>query len=319
MTYDALLVVSFGGPEGPDDVMPFLRNVTAGRTVPPERLAAVAEHYATFGGVSPINGHTRRLVAALEHHIELPIYWGNRNWHPFLADTLATMAGHGVHRALAFVTSGFSSYPSCHQYLDDIAAARAKVGPTAPQVDKLRVFFNHPRFIEAQADRLNPVLDPDARVLFSAHSIPLAMAATCDYEAQLHEAAALVAEQCGVSDWRVVYQSRSGPPTQPWLGPDVSDAIADSAPHNVVVVPIGFVCDHMEVVFDLDVVARKRAEAAGVAFARAGTVGDHPAFVAMIGELLHERTDRAPRRAVGRFGPRDDICGNDCCPQPQKP
>jgi ferrochelatase len=322
--FDALLVVSFGGPEGMDDVMPFLENVTRGRNVPRERLEEVAVHYARFGGVSPINAQNRALVAALRTEldaraIELPIYFGNRNWHPFLADTLRAMAEAGVERALAFLTSGFSSYSGCRQYRENIHDAQRAVGDGAPEVMRTRVFYNHPAWVKANAELLTPALSerPDAHVLFSAHSIPTAMAARCRYEAQLAESARLVADAAGVSKWQVVYQSRSGPPDVPWLEPDVCDAIeklADTGVTDVVVAPLGFVSDHLEVLYDLDVAAREAAERAGVGFRRIPSVGTHPTFVAMIRELVQERLDpTVPRRAVGRFGPSHDVCPVDCC------
>ncbi|MGH8921611.1 MAG: ferrochelatase, partial [Actinomycetes bacterium] len=227
--YDAVLLVSFGGPEGPDDVMPFLDNVLQGRDVPDARRQAVADQYRLFGGVSPINGHNRELLAAIREELEthgpdLPVYWGNRNWHPLLADTVATMGADGITRALAFVTSAYSSYSSCHQYLDDLFRARQAVGPGAPTIDKIRPFFNHPGFVEPSADRLRVArrqAGSDAPVLFSAHSIPRSMAAASDYERQLREHARLVAERADAPDWQLVFQSRSGPPGQPWLEPDV--------------------------------------------------------------------------------------------------
>ncbi|HEV2835305.1 MAG TPA: ferrochelatase, partial [Pyrinomonadaceae bacterium] len=230
--YDALLVVSFGGPEGMDDVIPFLENVLRGRNVPRERMLAVAGHYEMFGGVSPINQQNRNLIAALKRELEahgpnLPIYWGNRNWHPLLPDTLREMARDGVHNALAFVTSAYSSYSSCRQYRQNIADAQAAVGPEAPRVDKLRAFYNHPRFIEANVDhirdafsRFDEAVRANAELVFTAHSIPESMAATCEYADQLQEAGRLIADALGVDRWRVVYQSRSGSPSQPWLGPD---------------------------------------------------------------------------------------------------
>jgi ferrochelatase len=322
--FDALLVVSFGGPEGMDDVIPFLENVTRGRGVPPERLAEVAQHYERFDGVSPINAQNRALIDALRpelaaHGIELPIYFGNRNWHPFLADTLREMADDGIERALAFFTSGFSSYSGCRQYRENVHDAQQAVGDAAPEVLKTRMFYNHPGWIEANAELLAAALaeEPDAHVLFSAHSIPAAMAAGCRYEAQLVESAGLVAEAAGARDWQVVYQSRSGPPHVPWLEPDVCDAI-EALPARgagaVVVSPIGFVSDHLEVLYDLDVEAREAAEAAGLAFARVPSVGTHPAFVSMIRELVEERLDPAvPRRALGADGPGHDTCPPGCC------
>ena len=333
-SYDALLLVSFGGPEGPDDVEPFLDNVTRGREVPPDRLLQVAAQYERFGGVSPINGENRRLLAALEASgLDLPLYWGNRNWHPLLADTVARMTDDGITHALAFVTSAFSSYSSCRQYLDDIAAARAAVGPSAPAIDKLRPFFNHPGFLAPVAERvteslaeLDEPLRAGAVLVFTAHSIPTSMAATCDYEEQLNDAAQVVATMVpGGHEWRLSFQSRSGPPSVPWLEPDVGDvlaALAAAGSPAVVLVPLGFVCDHMEVIYDLDVLARARADDLGLPMARARTVGVHPTFVAMIGELVSERTKPGgdvPRRALGQLGPRPDPCIDGCCPAPRRP
>jgi ferrochelatase len=330
MKYDALLVVSFGGPEGPDEVLPFLENVLRGRNVPRERMLAVAEHYQHFGGVSPINAQNRALIAALEKEfaaagIELPIYFGNRNWHPLLADTLRQMQADGVRRALAFFTSAFSSYSGCRQYLENIAAAQAEVGEGAPQIDKLRVFFNHPGFIEPKVERtreallkIEPPRTPEAHLLFTAHSIPLAMAKNCQYEAQFREASRLVAEGVGHANWRLVYQSRSGPPSQPWLEPDVGDALSEIASANgsrdVVLVPIGFISDHMEVLYDLDEEAKHKADKLGLNLVRAGTVGTHSRFVRMIRELVEERlSDSAERLALGSLGPSHDVCAADCC------
>ncbi|HEX8162472.1 MAG TPA: ferrochelatase [Pyrinomonadaceae bacterium] len=327
-TYDALLVVSFGGPEGAADVMPFLENVLRGRNVPRERMEQVAHHYDLFGGVSPINGQNRKLIAALRaeldtHHVTLPVYWGNRNWHPFLADELRRMRGDGIRRALAFVTSAYSSYSGCRQYREDIERARAEVGEGAPQVDKLRAFYNHPGFVGPNAENLRAALDQvpagrrdAARVAFTAHSIPSAMAAGCDYEPQLLETCRLVAEGAGVDRWRLVFQSRSGSPMQPWLGPDICDhlrALKNEGATDVVVAPVGFISDHMEVLYDLDTEARAVAAEIGVNMIRAATVGTHPAFVSMIREIILERTDGAPRRALGTHGARQDACAVDCC------
>jgi ferrochelatase len=340
--YDALLVVSFGGPEGPDDVMPFLENVLRGRNVPRERMLAVAEHYQQFGGVSPINAQNRALIAALKTefaaaNLDLPIFWGNRNWHPLLPDALAEMRARGIRRALAFFTSAFSSYSGCRQYRENIAAAQQQVGPGAPQVDKLRAFYNHPGFIEPMIERTQSALAElpagrraGAHLLFTAHSIPQAMAQTCDYVVQLHEAARLVAAGVGHSTWRVVYQSRSGPPSQPWLEPDIGDELAQIAGGvqsegvagaDVVAVPIGFISDHIEVLFDLDKEARNKAIELGLNFVRAGTVGTHPRFVRMIRELVVERMSGASERpALGTFGPSHDVCPVDCCRyEPRRP
>jgi ferrochelatase len=334
--YDAVVVVSFGGPEGPDDIVPFLHRVTGGRDIPAERLSQVVAHYQLFDGVSPINGQNRLLVAALERELArrgpaLPVYLGNRNWHPFLSDTLGQMADHGVKRALAFVTSAFSSYPGCRQYLDDIAAARHTVGDRAPLVDKLRLFYNHPGFIDAVTTRAVAALDQlppeqrgEASLVFTAHSVPLSMATTSDYQAQLDDSAASVAAGIGENrPWQVVFQSRSGPPNQPWLEPDVSEhleALAEAGVPAAVLIPIGFVSDHMEVVYDLDIVAGQRAAACGLPVARAATVGDYPGFVAMIRELIIERTSpgEITPRAIGRFGPWPDICPEGHCPGPSR-
>jgi protoporphyrin/coproporphyrin ferrochelatase len=332
--YDALLVVSFGGPEGPDDVMPFLDNVLRGRPVPRERVEEVARRYQSFGGISPINGQNRELIAALREELDrhgpsLPIYWGNRNWHPFLTDTVRRMRDDGIGRALAFVTSAYASYSGCRQYLDDIALARAEVGPDAPVVDKLRVFYNHPGFVEPNAANLRASLEKVggvARVAFTAHSIPMSMAATSDCVAQLTETARLVAERAASDQplvWQLVFQSRSGPPNQPWLEPDISEhlrALAKDGVDSVVVAPVGFISDHMEVVYDLDVEASRLARDLGLRFARAATVGTAPAFVTMIRQLVTERLDPAePKLALGPLGPYHDVCAADCCPAPARP
>ena len=326
--YDALLLVSFGGPEGMADVMPFLDHVLRGRNVPAERKREVAHHYERFGGVSPINAQNRALLEALRAELDahgscLPLYWGNRNWHPFLADTLRAMVGDGVRRALAFVTSAYSSYSGCRQYLEDIARARAEVGERAPVVDKLRVFHDHPGFVEANADRvrealatLPPARRHSARIAFTAHSIPIAMAAGSDYVAQLRETCGLVAAAVPHERWALVYQSRSGGPQQPWLEPDILghlDALRAEGVRDVVVAPVGFVSDHMEVVYDLDSEARERAAALGLGFVRAGTAGIHPAFVGMVRDLIEERVSGGARRGLGTRGPRPDPCAADCC------
>lgn len=332
--WDAVLVVSFGGPEGPDDVLPFLENVLRGRNVPRARMLEVADHYHHFGGRSPINDSNRQLIRALDAElasaaIDLPIYWGNRNWHPLLADTLRQMRGAGIRRALAFITSAFSSYSGCRQYLDDISRAQQEAGEGAPQIERLRPFYNHPLFIEACADRLRAAFArlPDAhragaQLLFTAHSIPLEAAKTCDYVEQLDEACRLVADAVGHPRHRLVYQSRSGPPGQPWLEPDVVDVLGELAreerSRDVVVAPIGFIADHMEVIYDLDTEARQAARHLGLNLVRAETVGTHPAFVSMIRELIMERTHDTERRALGQFGPRPDQCAMDCCPAPPR-
>jgi ferrochelatase len=325
MKYDALLVVSFGGPEGMDDVMPFLENVVRGRNVPRERLLGVAEHYEMFGGVSPINQQNRELIADLQEELRangpaLPIYWGNRNWHPMLADTVRQMAADGVKNALAFVTSAYSSFSSCRQYQQNIADAQAAVGPTAPRIEKLRVFYNHPLFIEVNVDRIirsaSPHLEAGAHLAFTAHSIPESMAARCDYGAQLKETGSLIAEALGVSNWKVVYQSRSGSPSQPWLGPDICEHIKQLKSEgvtNLILAPIGFVSDHMEIIYDLDVEAKKVADELGISLVRSATAGNDPRFVKMIRELILERVDNAPARFLGSRGAAHSICPVDCC------
>ncbi len=324
LAYDAVLVLSFGGPEKRDDVIPFLENVLRGRNVPRERMLAVAEHYYHFGGKSPINDQNRALIAGLErelasHSLQLPIYWGNRNWHPLLADTLRQMRADGVRKALAFVTSIFSSYSGCRQYLEDIERARAEV-EGAPHIHKLRSFYNHPLFIEAQADEVRAALrNRPAQLLFTAHSIPLSMAETSEYQKQLQESCRLVAEAVGVGDWRLVYQSRSGAPGQPWLEPDIGDVIREmDRGADVVVVPIGFVSDHMEVIYDLDTEAQDIARERGVNLMRAATVGVHPKFLEMIRELIDERFGLCQPRAIGQYPPSHDICAPGCCPAPAR-
>ncbi|MEV4639558.1 ferrochelatase [Actinoplanes sp. NPDC049548] len=338
MAYDAFLLLSFGGPEHPDDVMPFLRNVTRGRGVPEERLAEVAEHYYHFGGVSPINQQCRDLLAAVQadfaaNGVGLPAYWGNRNWQPMLADTVAQMRDDGITSALGFATSAYGGYSSCKQYWEDIAQARAKVGPGAPAITKLRQFHDHPGFVRPHADAVRAALSTlDAgrrattRIVFTAHSIPVSMATTAGptggrYEAQLQETAALVhAAAAPELPWDLVWQSRSGPPQVPWLEPDVNDhlaALAEKGVTDVVVSPIGFVSDHLEVLWDLDNEARETAAGLGLGFARAATPGTDPRFVTMIRELVQERTADGGRERLGTL-PVWDVCPADCCPAPQR-
>jgi protoporphyrin/coproporphyrin ferrochelatase len=335
MNYDAILVVSFGGPESKEDVIPFLENVLRGRNVPRERMLAVAEHYYHFDGKSPINQQARKLIAALkdelaQHGPKVPVYWGNRNWHPMLADTLRQMKQDGIQRALAFVTSAYSSYSGCRQYREDIARAQAEVGVGAPQVDKLRAFFNHPGFIDATEDRLRDALaqipsnaSQNIQIIYVAHSIPLSMANTCDYVQQLEEVKKLVSARVGISNHALVYQSRSGAPGQPWLEPDILDYLREMKDKNlasaVVIAPVSFISDHMEVLYDLDIEARQLCDSLALPMARAKTVGVHPKFIAMIRELILERTAGEERRALGTLGPRQDVCTENCCPAPQRP
>ncbi|MEV1286253.1 ferrochelatase [Micromonospora sp. NPDC049679] len=341
MAYDALVLVSFGGPERPEDVLPFLSNVTRGRGIPPERLAEVAEHYQHFGGVSPINQQCRDLLAAIRadfaaNDLDLPLYWGNRNWHPMLADTVAQMRDDGVRRALAFVTSAYGGYSSCRQYQDDIAAARSAVGAGAPVIDKLRQFHDHPGFVAPHAEAVRSALatlDParwaTTRLVFTAHSIPTSMAASAGpeggrYEAQLHETARLVAAAAAPDlPYDLVWQSRSGPPQMPWLEPDINDhlaALATDGVTGVVVSPIGFVSDHLEVVWDLDTEAAATAKQLGLEFARAATPGTDPRFVAMVRELVVERLDPPGTELRHRLGtlPVWDTCPANCCTAPAR-
>jgi ferrochelatase len=336
MNYDAVLVVSFGGPESRDEVIPFLQTVLRGRDIPSERMLAVAEHYYHFEGKSPINQQTRELIAALEAKLErsgpkLPIYWGNRNWHPFLPDTLRKMKQDGIRRAVGFVTSAYSSYSGCRQYREDIAEAQKTVGPGAPEVDKLRSFFNHPGFIEATVDRVRDArlaIPADAqenvRFVYTAHSIPLSMANTSDYVKQLEEVRRLVSQALAQKNDALVYQSRSGAPGQPWLEPDILDYLREVKARNlasaVVLAPISFISDHMEVLYDLDVEARQLCDSLGLVMTRARTAGLHPKFVDMIRELILERMNpEAEKRAMGSLGPRPDTCAEGCCLPPQRP
>ncbi|HEY8518697.1 MAG TPA: ferrochelatase [Gammaproteobacteria bacterium] len=337
--YDAVLVVSFGGPEGPDDVEPFLDRVLRGLPVTPETRRRIARRYEAFGGVSPINAQTRAFIAALQQELDsrgpaLPIYWGNRNWHPLLPDAVEQMARDGVRRAIAYVTSAFSSYSGCRKYREDLYEAVSAV-PNAPEIDKLRVAFNHPGFIAAVCDRtrdafatLPPARRAQAPILFTAHSLPESMARHCRYEAQLAEACQLVGDALEHQRWQLVYQSNNATyGREKWLGPSIADAlkaVREEGAEDVVVVPIGFVCDHMEVVLDLDVEAAAVASGVGLNMVRAGTVGTHPAYVAAVRELIVERMSAHPvRRALGTLGPSHDVCPVDCClsgrPGPPKP
>lgn len=341
-SFDALLVQSFGGPEGLDDVLPFLRNVTRGRGVPESRLAEVAEHYRHFGGISPINEQNRTLIAALSaefatHGIELPIYWGNRNWKPYVADAVRQMRDDGVRNALVFTTSATSSYSACRQYRDDLDEAVRVAGPGAPALVKLRHFFDHPGFVEAQAGAVRAALaslpgesGDAARLVFTAHSIPVAMnevsgpAADGRYARQHRETARLVAEAVrgAGAEFDLVWQSRSGPPSVPWLEPDINTHLralaADGVP-AVVVTPSGFVSDHVEVRWDLDIEARDTALSVGLQYARASTVGTHPAFVRAIRELVEEQLRGDPPSTLSPLGISGFECPHGCCPAPARP
>ena len=338
--YDAVLLLSFGGPEGPDDVLPFLENVVRGRPVPRERLLAVAEHYHHFAGVSPINAQNRALLDAVRaeltgHGVDLPVYWGNRNWHPMVEDTVTRMRADGVRRALVFATSAYSSYSGCRQYQEDMARGREATGPGAPVLEKIRHYFNHPGFVEANADAVRAALATlpeqsrdDALFVYTAHSIPAAMEESAGpagrlYSTQLREAGRLVTEAVRPgAPFELAWQSRSGPPQVPWLEPDINDrlgALAEQGVRAVVVSPVGFVSDHVEVLWDLDVEAAQTAEKLGIGFARAATVGTDPRFVAMVRELVAERLDPGcPRRALGALPPSHDLCPVGCCPAPRR-
>ena len=349
--YDAFLLVSFGGPEGPPDVLPFLENVTRGRNIPAERLEEVAQHYLRFGGVSPINAQNRALVAALEADfasagLDLPVYWGNRNWDPTLTDTFRRLAADGRRRVAALLTSAYSSYSGCRQYREDLAEAARPLGAAAPRVDRLRHYFNTPGFVAASVaataaalDQLNDELRAHARLVFVTHSIPTAMNDTSGpeggaYIRQHQEVAELVARGVAAvrpgragDAWDLAFCSRSGSPRQPWLEPDINDhleALARRGVRAVVVVPIGFVSDHMEVQYDLDTEAAATSGRLGLAFARAGTVGTDPAFVVAVRKLLLERAasargEEVVRPVLGTLGPSHDVCPVGCCPNLRRP
>ena len=326
--YDAVLVLGFGGPESRDEVLPFLDRVTAGKGVPRERLEEVAEHYYALGGTSPINAQNRALAEALERSlherkIDLPVRLASRHSAPYLTDVLRELRDGGASRVLAVITSAFSSFSGCRQYLEAIEAARAELGDEAPLVDKARAYFNHPLFLDAVAERVADALgsvdehEGKARLVFTAHSIPLAMANTCAYVAQLEDACGRVAERLGRSEWQLVFQSRSGPPHVPWLEPDIEThlrALAQIGKRQVVICPIGFHSDHVEVLWDLDHQARALAESLGIVMVRAGTVGTHPKFVAALSEIVEERLGlRELKRAEGAIPALPDRCAEGCC------
>ncbi|CAL9543764.1 ferrochelatase [Streptomyces atacamensis] len=345
--YDALLLLSFGGPEGPDDVVPFLENVTRGRGIPRERLEEVGQHYYLFGGVSPINAQNRELLAALREDfaangLDLPVYWGNRNWAPYLTDTLREMAADGRRRILVLATSAYASYSGCRQYRENLAEALAALeaeGLPVPRVDKLRHYFNHPGFVRPMTDgvlaslaELPEDVRAGAHLVFTTHSIPLSQAETSGpaggaYVAQHLDVARVIAdavrEETGVDrPWELVYQSRSGAPHIPWLEPDVCDHLetlhGQGAP-AAVMVPIGFVSDHMEVLYDLDTEAMAKAGELGLPAVRSATVGADPRFAAAVRDLVTERAaaergERPERCALGALGPSHDVCPVGCCP-----
>ena len=316
MAFDGVMLLSFGGPEAPDQVMPFLENVTRGRGIPRERLAAVAEHYLHFGGVSPINGINRALIEQLEAELadagmNLPVYFGNRNWEPYVEDAVAVMRDNGIRRAAVFTTSAWGGYSSCTQYVEDIARGRAAAGDRAPELVKLRQYYDHPLFVEmfaesvaAAAATLPAELRAGARLIFTAHSIPVAAGSRCGadlYARQVAYASRVVATKAGYDDYDQVWQSRSGPPQVPWLEPDVGEhlsALADAGTKAVVVCPIGFVADHVEVVWDLDNELREQAAERGVALARAATPNADRRFARLAVDLINELRDgREPIRS----------------------
>ena len=326
--YQAMLLVSLGGPEGPDDVMPYLKNVLRGRNVPESRMLEVAKHYDQFGGVSPINEQNRALIESLkqeftDHEIKLPIYFGNRNWNPLLEDTLRQMKEDGVKDAIAFFTSTFSCYSGCRQYRENIYEAQQNIGEGAPRIHKVRMSFNHPLFVKAASERVTDAAqalqisdDSPVELLFTAHSIPESMAGGCNYQLQLNEACRLVANESGLSNWKLAFQSRSGPPHQPWLEPDICDYLEQvkaKGVTNVIIMPIGFVSDHMEVMFDLDVEAQEKCEELGIRMSRAKTFGTHQDFVTLIRELVLERAFDTERLAVGELPASHDVCPPNCC------
>jgi ferrochelatase len=319
-SFDALLVVSFGGPEKHEDVLPFLENVLRGRNVPRERMLEVAEHYYHFNGHSPINKQNLELIAALGREFQalnmnLPVYWGNRNWHPLLPDTLKKMRADGVRRAVAFATSAFGSYSGCRQYRENITTALQSGGVSDMVIEKLPNFWDRPEFLEVMAERVrdSEAKLPDAQqVVFTAHSIPVSMAQSSPYARQLEIASEHVASACGMRHWSLVYQSRSGPPTQPWLEPDISDYLRaqhGAGVQRVIICPIGFVSDHMEVLYDLDTQVKEMCDEMGMKMVRAGTAGSHPRIVSMIRDMV-VNSETTPVNAY---------CEAGCCPTPQRP
>jgi ferrochelatase len=328
--FDALLVVSFGGPERHEDVLPFLENVLRGKNVPRERMLEVAEHYYHFDGRSPINDQNKQLIAALEGEcrsqgLAIPIYWGNRNWHPLLADTLKQMHAEGIRHAAALVTSAFGSHSGCRQYREDIARAQQIAGVQDMMIEKLPNFCDRPEFIDVMADRVRAAIAElqgaehsgagpikAEQLIFTAHSIPVSMADASPYVSQLKEASVRVGGACGISNWTLVYQSRSGPPTQPWLAPDICDYLREqhaAGVRSVIICPIGFISDHMEVLYDLDTEARALCDQLGLKMVRARTAGAHPKLVSMVCDmLLHSPTTEILAH-----------CEPGCCPTPQRP
>lgn len=354
MSYDAILFTTFGGPESPEEVMPFLERVTAGRGVPRERLEEVSHHYLALGGVSPINEQSRNLLKSLQEEfikrgIETPIYWGNRNSHPFLAEALQQINTDGHHRILSFVSSAYSSYSGCRQYRENLAQALIDTElREILTVDKVRPYFDHPGFITPFANGLTEVLETlkkdgtatsDTHIFFTTHSIPISMAETSGpaalrdgsnngaYVAQHNAAITCILTAVAtrfaseIPQWSLVYQSRSGTPHTPWLEPDIGDALraaVTSGSSTVIVVPIGFISDHVEVIWDLDHEVKELADGLGIRYFRVATPGTSPEFVAGVVDLIQERQTQSERKELSSIEGRTNYCTPECCPNPRK-
>ncbi|MCB0272903.1 MAG: ferrochelatase [Bdellovibrionales bacterium] len=328
MKFDAFFFVSFGGPEGPDEVMPFLNRVLAGKNVPEERKLEVAAHYQKFGGISPINEQNRTLIKNLKsafekNNIDLPMYWGNRNSDPLIQDTIEQMRKDKRSNVLCFFTSSFSSYSGCRQYRENIEDVKKNLGLEKMQFSKLRTWFNHPLFIQIIVEDVQKARSELVKkaakapfVLFTAHSIPQSMSKQCDYVVQLKETSQLVTNQLHTDAYRLVFQSRSGPPQVPWLEPDICDAldqVKEQGHDAVIVVPIGFVTDHMEVKYDLDVQAKEKASLLDLSFVRVQAPGHNPRFIDLVVDLVLERVHGTAKKVVGTMKPGHDQCPIDCC------
>ncbi len=333
-TVDALLIVSIGGPEGLDDVLPFLQRISQGSRggIPEKRLAAVAERYMTRGGVSPANHENRQIIASLRMLLrregpDIPVYLGNRFSDPFLAETVKQMKADGIQNALALVTSPFGSDFSCWHYRKAIEEARMQAGISAPRIKKLRLFFNHPCFIQAQVSRLEESIydsglpKKGTALIFTAHSLPSEYASTALYEQQIRETCSLIAGQSGFAAWTLAFQSRSGHPSQQWLGPPPSAVIKrrfELGDRKVLVMPAGFMYDNMEIIYDLDEEAAGLASSLGIQMVRVKTTGNHPEIIRMIQKLILEQTESAEREFMGDMGAYDDDCRNCLCLKPRK-
>ncbi len=328
-TVDALLIVSIGGPEGPDDVLPFLQRISQGSRggIPEKRLAAVAERYMARGGASPANRENRQIIASLRVLLsregpDIPVYLGNRFSNPFLSETVGQMKSDGILNALALVTSPFGSDFSCWHYRKAIEEARLQIGTSAPRIKKLRLFFNHPCFIEAQVSRLEEAVydsglsEEDTSLIFTAHSLPSEYASTALYERQIRETCSLIAGQSGFTAWTLAFQSRSGQPSQQWLGPPPGAVIKrqfELGDRKILVMPAGFMYDNMEIIYDLDEEAAGLASSLGIQMVRVKTAGDHPGIIRMIQKLILEQTEGAAREFMGNMGASDDDCRNCLC------